>query len=98
MVSAEALDSLTLMKETCLMGFRYREGPDPLLFARRFRRDIRKCIPDTLARWRARGLLRPDKIALNQEGLLLLDSFLAGCFEELEHTEKQGPWYVPKTG
>ena len=83
-VSVEALDPLTLMKETCLMGFRYREGPDPLLFARRFRRDIRECIPHTLARWRDRGFLRPDKTALNREGLLFLDPFLTDCFGELD--------------
>ncbi|MDR0689787.1 MAG: coproporphyrinogen III oxidase family protein [Spirochaetaceae bacterium] len=84
MVSVEALDPLTLMKETCLMGFRRLEGPDPLLFTRRFRRDIRECIPQTLARWRDRGFLRPDKIALNREGLLFLDPFLTDCFGELE--------------
>jgi oxygen-independent coproporphyrinogen-3 oxidase len=90
-VSAEALDSLTLMQETCLMGFRYLEGPDPLLFVRRFRRDIRECIPRTLTRWRDRGLLRPDKIALNREGLLFLDPFLTDCFGELE--VRGGDWF-----
>ncbi|MDR3168056.1 MAG: hypothetical protein LBT93_08935 [Treponema sp.] len=83
LVFTEDLDPLTLMRETCLMGFRYLAGPDPLLFARRFRRDIGECIPGTLARWRGRGLLRPDKIALTREGLLFLNPFLAECFEEL---------------
>jgi oxygen-independent coproporphyrinogen-3 oxidase len=85
LVFVEHLDPLTLMKETCLMGFRYLEGPDPLLFSRRFRREIGECIPGALARWRGRGLLQPDKAALTPEGLLFLDPFLAECFGELEH-------------
>ncbi|MDR2758137.1 MAG: coproporphyrinogen III oxidase family protein [Spirochaetaceae bacterium] len=88
LVFVESLDRTVLMKETCLMGFRSIEGPDPRLFIRRFGRDIAECIPGTLARWRNRGLIRPDRIALRREGLLFLDSFLAGCFEELEHTER----------
>jgi oxygen-independent coproporphyrinogen-3 oxidase len=83
LVSVEELDRLTLMKETCLMGFRYIEGPDLPLFARRFRRDLRECIPETLSRWRDRGLLRQDKTALTREGLLFLDPFLTDCFGEL---------------
>jgi oxygen-independent coproporphyrinogen-3 oxidase len=93
LVSVEDLDPLTLMKETCLMGFRSIEGPDPGLFTRRFGRDMGECIPQTLARWRDRGLVRPDKTALTREGLLFLDPFLADCFEELEHTEPS-----PKSG
>jgi oxygen-independent coproporphyrinogen-3 oxidase len=83
LLSVEDLDPLTLMEETCLMGFRYIEGPDLRLFTRRFRRDLRECIPGALSRWRERGLLQPGKTALSPEGLLFLDPFLAECFEEL---------------
>jgi oxygen-independent coproporphyrinogen-3 oxidase len=89
LLSVEALDPLTLMKETCLMGFRYIGGPDLRLFARRFRRDLAACIPRTLSRWRDRGLLQPGKIALTPEGLLFLDPFLAECFEEIEKAGMQ---------
>jgi oxygen-independent coproporphyrinogen-3 oxidase len=80
----EELDSLILMKETFLMGFRYIEGPDEELFQRRFRCGIGDCIPKTLERWRKRGLLQNKKNALTKEGLLFLDHFLAETFLELE--------------
>lgn len=80
----EDLDSLTLMQETFLMGFRYIEGPDERLFQKRFRLSIEACIPRTLAKWRGRGLLQPGKSALTKTGLLFLDPFLLDVFEEIE--------------
>jgi oxygen-independent coproporphyrinogen-3 oxidase len=81
---AEVLDKLTLMKETFLMGFRYIEGPDADLFAERFGLGIEEAIPETLAKWRGRGLLQNNRIALSPEGLLLLDPFLIDAFGEAE--------------
>jgi oxygen-independent coproporphyrinogen-3 oxidase len=80
----ESPDAETLMKETFLMGFRYIEGPDPALFERRFGVTIENAIPETLARWRERGLAGAGRAALNREGLLLLNPFLLDVFEELE--------------
>jgi oxygen-independent coproporphyrinogen-3 oxidase len=80
----EELDRLTLMKETFLMGFRYREGPDERLFQKRFHLSIEACIPRTLTKWRDKGLLHPGKSALTKTGLLFLDPFLLDVFEELE--------------
>jgi oxygen-independent coproporphyrinogen-3 oxidase len=82
---AEVLDKLTLMKETFLMGFRYIEGPDTDLFAERFGLSIEEAIPETLAKWRGRGLLQNNRTALSSEGLLLLDPFLIDAFREAEH-------------
>jgi oxygen-independent coproporphyrinogen-3 oxidase len=79
----ENLDRFTLMLESCLMGFRYIEGPDRDLFVRRFDRDIEDCLPRTFARWRERGLMCSDSTALNREGLLFLNPFLADIFQEL---------------
>jgi oxygen-independent coproporphyrinogen-3 oxidase len=79
----EELDKMSLIKETILMGFRYIEGPDEALFLRRFDRNIENCVPKTIAAWRSRGLFRKDKCALTKPGLLLLNRFLAGAFEEL---------------
>jgi oxygen-independent coproporphyrinogen-3 oxidase len=79
----EGLDSLTLMKETLLMGFRYIEGPDPALFRRRFGLTLEEAIPASLAKWRERGLLFKEKTALTSEGLLFLNNFLLETFEEL---------------
>jgi oxygen-independent coproporphyrinogen-3 oxidase len=82
--SEELLDPPTLMKETILMGFRYIEGPDTALFRRRFGRDLEDLIGRTIARWRERGLMRPDRMALTKEGLLFLNPFVTEAFEELE--------------
>ena len=80
---SEVLGTLTLIKESFLMGFRYIEGPCEDLFRRRFNRSIGDCIPKTIKVWRGKGLFREDKIALNKEGLLFLDRFLLDAFGEL---------------
>jgi oxygen-independent coproporphyrinogen-3 oxidase len=83
-VTEEALDRLTLMKETLLMGFRFIGGPDEALFLRRFGRELRQIIPRTIAAWRDRGLFQGDWTALTKEGLLFLNSFLVDAFLEME--------------
>ena len=80
----EELDAATLLKETCLMGFRYIEGPDLALVQKRFHRDLGDCIPLSLAKWRRRGFLREDACALTKEGLLFLNPFLLDVFSELD--------------
>jgi len=80
----EELDTLTLIKETFLMGFRYIKGPDETLFRSRFHAGIEDLIPKTLAAWRARSLVRLDKYAMTKEGLLLLNCFLLEAFKELD--------------
>jgi oxygen-independent coproporphyrinogen-3 oxidase len=80
----EPLDRLTLMKESLLMGFRCREGPDPALFSRRFGVSLEQAIPRTLEKWRQRGRLAEERTALNREGLLSLNPFLLDAFSELE--------------
>jgi oxygen-independent coproporphyrinogen-3 oxidase len=79
----EELDRLTLMRETLLMGFRFIEGHDPVLFRRRFGLALEDAVPASLAAWRNRGLLRRDRAALTKEGLLLLDAFLMDAFGEM---------------
>ena len=80
----EQLDTLTLVKETFLMGFRYIEGPDVDSFLHRFKKDINEVIPKTMSTWRERGFLCMDKCALTKEGLLFLNRFLLNAFEELD--------------
>jgi oxygen-independent coproporphyrinogen-3 oxidase len=80
----EELDSPALIKESFLMGFRYIEGPDRVLFRRRFSRDVEELIPATLEAWRRRGLAAGEKTALTKEGLLWLDPFLLDAFKETE--------------
>jgi len=83
-VQEECLDQRVLMKETLLMGFRYIEGPDPVLFRSRFGMGITDAIPKTLTRWGERGCLAETCIALNGEGLLLLNRFLSDAFTEID--------------
>ncbi|MCL2374207.1 MAG: coproporphyrinogen III oxidase family protein, partial [Treponema sp.] len=80
----EKLDSVTLIKETILMGFRHIEGPDEALFRRRFRRGIESYIPDTIGAWRRRGLAQDGKIALTRDGLVFLNAFLVDAFREMD--------------
>jgi oxygen-independent coproporphyrinogen-3 oxidase len=86
----EEIGGPALMKESLLMGFRYREGPDPALFAARFGHRVEEAIPRTLETWRKRGLLRRDKNAMTGAGLLLLDRFLVEAFEELDAAYREG--------
>jgi len=67
----EELDRSAFLKESLLMGFRCVDGPDPVLFKRRFGFGVEECIPQTMARWKEK-----DK-------MLFLNAFLAEAFEEL---------------
>jgi oxygen-independent coproporphyrinogen-3 oxidase len=88
----EELDRAALMRESLLMGFRCREGPDTALFRRRFSRGIGECIPQTIARWRERGFFTAgadgpaENLSPSREGLLFVDSFLRDAFREMEDT------------
>jgi len=68
----ENIDKTTLLKDTILMGFRCREGPDRELFKRRFGCSLEECIPETLKKWKGK-----DK-------MLFLNSFLSEAFEEVD--------------
>jgi oxygen-independent coproporphyrinogen-3 oxidase len=80
----EVLDRDTLLKESLMMGFRTIYGPDEQLFEGRFHQSIESLIPETLRIWEHQGFLQDRRLALNSEGLLLLNSFLVDCFQELE--------------
>jgi oxygen-independent coproporphyrinogen-3 oxidase len=69
----EALDRLTAVKETLLMGYRYREGPDTVLFKERFGKTIEETIPKTLEKWQGK------------EQMLFLNAFLLDAFQEVEN-------------
>jgi hypothetical protein len=68
------------------MGFRYRSGPDPLSFKRRFGCGVEDLIPQTVSRWRERGFFdtaAPGGLAPSPNGLLFLNAFLRDAFGEL---------------
>jgi len=76
----EELDRPAVIKETLLMGYRYREGPDPELFALRFGKTIEKTIPRTLEKWQN----SMDGTAFREKRMLFLNSFLLDAFMELD--------------
>jgi oxygen-independent coproporphyrinogen-3 oxidase len=81
-IFTEILDRNTLIKESFLMGFRYIEGPDTVLFKKRFGCEIESLVPETMRVWRDAGKMQGG--ALNMDGLLMLNRFLTDCFIELE--------------
>jgi oxygen-independent coproporphyrinogen-3 oxidase len=78
----EKLDTLSLIRESLLMGFRYIEGPDSEVFYRRFGMKVEDCIPKTISRWRRRGFF--DGANAGKDLMLFLNSFLSDAFMELE--------------
>jgi len=76
----EELDRQTVIKETLLMGYRYKEGPDPELFARRFGKTIEETIPRTLEKWQN----GTDSGSFREKVMLFLNSFLLDAFIELD--------------
>ncbi|MDR1106563.1 MAG: coproporphyrinogen III oxidase family protein [Treponema sp.] len=86
--AVEFLDTPVLMKESLLMGFRYAEGPAGELFIKRFGLSVEEAVPQTVRKWRARGLLsgglhKGDAPRLSAGGLLFLNPFLLDAFAEL---------------
>lgn len=70
----EVLDRYTLLKDFLLMGFRYIDGPDPVLFKQYFGCTVEECIPKTMEQWKGR-----DK-------MLFLNRFLSEVFRELDES------------
>jgi oxygen-independent coproporphyrinogen-3 oxidase len=82
--AVETINKNTLIRETLLMGFRYRAGPDPIRFKQRFGGTIEDCIPQTITRWRERGFFAANnRLAPSCKGLRFLNRFLREAFEEL---------------
>lgn len=86
----EYLSQSDLIKEMILMGFRFIEGPDDTLIQKRFGKTIDALIPETLNRWREKGLMRKHKTVLNKEGLLFLNGFVRDAFVELDKNGGSG--------
>jgi len=76
-VVIEDLERNTLLKETLLMGFRYCEGPDPVLFVQRLGKTIEEVIPRTLFKWQKKiGTQSIQETIMNYLNLFLLDAFM----------------------
>ena len=71
----EDLDKNMLIRESILMGFRRKEGPDSEIFKKRFGRTAQELIPVTIKKWK-----NNDK-----DMLLFLNQFLLDAFTELDN-------------
>jgi oxygen-independent coproporphyrinogen-3 oxidase len=82
---AEELGREDMIKETLLMGFRYCEGVDRILFKQRFGREIEDLIPKTIAIWSGRNFFQTGQaLKPSKQGLLFVNAFLRDAFRELE--------------
>jgi len=80
----EELGREDLIKETMLMGFRYCEGPDKVLFKQRFGREIEDMIPKTIALWSKRDFFQTGQtLKPSKQGMLFINGFLRDAFSEL---------------
>ena len=70
---SEQITRDTFVRECLLMGFRYIDGPDTVLFKQRFGFTIEDCIGKTLEKWKAKNKM------------LFLNSFIYDAFSELEN-------------
>ena len=78
----EEIDRAAFLRESLLMGFRCREGPDKQMFRQRFGCSIEECIGETIKRWREKGFFNEDAPSA---GLMrFLNSFLCEAFIELD--------------
>ena len=73
------------IKEAIIMGMRTISGINREKFRARFGADVVGLIPATIDAWIRKGLLKVkgDSLALNRDGLLFLNKFLADCLVEL---------------
>ena len=81
--SIEYLDRTAFMAEHFITGMRLFEGLDRDLFRSRFGIGPSQAAPETTARWREAGYLGNDSYALNNHGMMLLDSFIEDVYLEI---------------
>jgi len=81
----EHIDRSDCIREVILMGMRVSSGLDRKKFIQRFGIDVTELIGNTLKKWSETNKLKvtQETIALNEDGLLILNRFLGDCFAEL---------------
>ncbi len=79
------IDRSSFIFENIMMGFRKISGINRVEFRHRFQCEIEDVIPITLDHWNRKGLIRMDQeaVALSRDGLLILNTFLTECLDEL---------------
>ena len=83
--TVEYINKTDCIREVILMGMRLSSGLNRKKFLHRFGIDILGLIGNTLKKWSEKKMLiiTPKSIALNEDGLLILNRFLEDCFDEL---------------
>ena len=82
-VETENISDSDFMIEHYLMGYRLCTGIDEEIFTSRFGKKSSEFIPATIEKWSKKGLLDEKLSALNDKGLLFLDSFLSDIYCEI---------------
>ena len=82
----EEIKGKSYIFEYLMMGFRMTAGIAKADFRATFGKEITEVIPETLAEWKDRDLAveTENVVALNKQGLLLLNQFLVDALSELE--------------
>jgi len=83
--AVEHIKRADCIREVILMGMRLYSGLNRYKFIQRFGIDIADLIGNTIKKWSEKKLLiiTQESIALNEDGLLILNRFLEDCFAEL---------------
>ena len=81
----EHITQTDCIREVILMGMRISSGLSRKKFIDRFGIEVAELIGNTLIKWSEKKLLTitPASIAMNEDGLLILNRFLEECFAEL---------------
>lgn len=84
----ERVSKQDMIKDTIMMAFRLIKGLNKENFRKRFEIDVCNLIPKTIKKWNEKKLLKMDKdfVTLEEDGLLLLNSFLCEAFIEIDET------------
>lgn len=94
----EPLDGATLARELLMTGLRTRHGIDRAAYRSMTGVDPVEVLPRTAQRWQERLSVSADRVALDRDGVWLLDSFLVEAFAELDTLgDLPGPFW-PRPG
>lgn len=86
-IKKEKIEKSDFFIETLMMGFRTADGIDKENINRIFGADIDGIIPETVLKWKNKGLLlkKTGSLALTEKGRLFHNSFLIDIMNELEN-------------
>lgn len=93
-VTTQSLTASEFCRETIMMAFRTREGIATERFAHIFGYRLDEAMPKTLDRWSTRVKNIEGRIALDRDGLRIVNAFVRDAFGEID--ENPPPYDVPR--